>query len=107
MYLLRLVFCFYTVWLFPLSVLCHCIFHFPQIFVISSGLDQVWVFLVTPQVYLRYYLHHRLVVVAGTAVDSVGKFGTYNDGILVAMGFVIVVATVVIAAVVAIVVGVN
>lgn len=40
-------------------------------------------------------------------MDSVGRFGTYNDGILVVMGVVIVVATVVIIAVVIAVVRVN
>ena len=47
-----------------------------------------------------------MVVAAGTAVDSVGNFGTYNDGILVVMGVGIVDAAIVIV-VVAVVVGVN
>ena len=63
-------------------------------------------FLVTPWIYLRYYFYYWVVVAAGTAVDSVGNFGTYNDGILVVMGVGIVDAAIVIV-VVAVVVGVN
>ena len=93
--------------MFPLSVVCYCIFHFPPIFVTSSGFDQVWVFLVTPQIYLRYYYHYLVVVAGGTAVHSVGSFVTYNNGILVVMGVCIGDVTVVIVAVFAVIVGVS
>ena len=54
---------------------------------------------------MRYYFHYLVVVAAGTGVDSVCGFVTYN-GILVGMGVSIADATVVIAAVVAVVAGI-
>ena len=41
---------------------------------------------------MRYYFHYWIVAAAGTAVDSVGNFGTYNDGVLVVMSVGIVYA---------------
>ena len=48
-----------------------------------------------------------VVAAAGTAVDSVGNFCTYNDGILVVMGVGIIYGAAVIAAVVNVAVVVN
>ena len=60
-----------------------------------------WV--LTLWIFLRYYFHYWVVAAAGTAVDSVGNFRTYNDDVLVVMS----VGIVYYAARVSVIVGVN
>ena len=56
---------------------------------------------------MRYYCHYCVDVAAGTAVSSVGNFGTHNDDVLAVMGFGTIAVDVVIVAVLAAVDSVN
>lgn len=58
-------------------------------------------------IYSRYYCHYCVDVAAGTAVSSVGNFGTYNDNVLAVMGVGTIAVDVVIVAVLAAVDSVN
>lgn len=93
-------FCFYLIWLFILF--CTLLLHrslsptfivkcwLNQMYISSQALTKIltWVLLQLSwilRIFFRYYFHYWVVAAAGSAVGSVGKFGTYNDVVLVVM----------------------